>query len=221
VVGTKRTVEELTKAFKNTPVIRSDAEQMIRQVDETSAIIVATPGSEPHVTEGYAAAVVLDGDLMTGWGDVHAHERALRHWCRVTALTRPASAGGTVIIVATASDLAVQAMVRLDLTGAAERELADRRQADMPPVVRLAEITGCPAQVELVKTQLVGDQGKLTVECLGPVPSETDPDQAVVYVKVPHTEGEQLARQLHEIRAALTAKNEQSSVWWRLDPIDL
>lgn len=143
VVGASRTAEEIGRAFPGVRVIESGAATGVRaEVSGEPAIVVATVGAEPRADGGYSAAVVLDGDLMLGRADHRAEEEALRRWLRVASLVRDRSAGGVLLIGADARSRAVQAVLRADPVGWAERELAERVQARVPPAVAVATIDG-------------------------------------------------------------------------------
>ena len=142
VVGVSRTAEEFGKAFPGTPVLQASADHPLATVGSGSALVLATPGASPPATDGYAAALLLDAELMLGRPDLRAGEEALRRWLAVTALVRPAAEGGTVMVVADAAIREVQALLRLDPVGYAERELADRAAAGFPPALKLLTIEG-------------------------------------------------------------------------------
>ena len=103
---------------------------------------MATPGAEPVADGGYAAALLLDGWALLGRPDLRAGEEALRRWLAAAALVRPGPDGGTVVVVADAATPAVQALVRWDPAGFADRELAERAALRLPPGPRMASLTG-------------------------------------------------------------------------------
>ncbi len=113
-------------------VRQSSGGHALEAVPDTPALIIATPGAEPPADGGYAGAVLLDTDVLLLRADLRAGEEALRRWLNVTALVRPGHAGGSVIAVGESSDRALQALVRLDPAGFADRELAERVEAAVP-----------------------------------------------------------------------------------------
>ena len=88
IVGAERTAEELGKAFPQTPVRKSIGGKRLAEVNDSSAIVVATPGAEPPAEGGYAGAVLLDTTLLLLRQDLRAAEEALRRWLNVVALVR-------------------------------------------------------------------------------------------------------------------------------------
>ncbi|MGJ3509718.1 primosomal protein N' [Enemella sp. A6] len=192
MVGAERTAEEIGRAFPQVRVRRSSGERVLDDVTGEPALIVATPGAEPPVTDGtgYAAAILLDTDLLLNRADLRAAEEALRRWLAATALVRPGGDGGTVMAVGDSGDRTLQALVRLDPVGFTERELDEREQAGMPPAVVAATVTGSPEAVrdysDVLRVELSrSDTGPATtppvnelVQWLGPV------DQAAVEPRV-------------------------------------
>lgn len=148
-VGSSRTAEELRSAFPTVPVVVSDSlSGVLDTVGSEPAIIVATVGAEPLTLDGYAAAVLLDGDAQAGHTNLRSGEQLVRRWFNATAMVRPASGGGVVAVTADPTLRALQALVRGDATGWAHRELLERQETGLPPVTRSAVITGAFAAVQ-------------------------------------------------------------------------
>lgn len=142
VAGVLRTAEEFGKAFPGVTVLSSSGDHPLAEVDDKPALVLSTPGVEPAARFGYAAAVLLDTAGTLGRPELRAGEEALRRWLAVAALVRPGEDGGTVLIVGEAADRQVQALLRLDPVGYAERELAERTVAGFPPAVKLVALEG-------------------------------------------------------------------------------
>lgn len=164
--GASRTAGELAQAFPGTAVLDSSRDHVIAEVDAEPRLVIATPGAEPVPSDGYAAAVLLDARLLLERLDLRAAEEALRRWSAAVALVRPAAAGGTVCLVGPVDDRAVQAMVRQDPAGFAERELADRVAAGFPPAVKWVTVDGTPGAVSDLLASVVLPED---VDVLGPV----------------------------------------------------
>lgn len=171
LVGAERTAEELGRAFPQVRVRRSSGERVLEDVTGDPALIVATPGAEPPVSDGtgYAAAILLDTELLLGRVDLRAGEEALRRWLAAAALVRPGAEGGTVMAVGEATDRTLQALVRLDPAGYIGRELDERDQAGLPPTVPTITLTGAPDAVREFTDLLRTELGELAVRWLGPV----------------------------------------------------
>ncbi len=163
VVGSRRTAEELGRAFPGVVVRTSGRDEVLDRVPAGASLVVSTPGAEPVADDGYGAVLLLDAWAMLGRADLRAAEEALRRWFNACALARPAP-GGRVVIVADVGIPAVQTLIRWDPAGAAVRELADRAELGFPPAARLAAVDGPGAAL----TEVAAAMGAF--EVLGPVP---------------------------------------------------
>ncbi|MFE9042202.1 primosomal protein N' [Streptomyces sp. NPDC012421] len=232
VVGARRTAEELGRAFPAVPVRTSGRDHVLDRVPDRPALVVSTPGAEPVADGGYAAALLLDGWALLGRPDLRAGEEALRRWMDAASLVRGQAEGGTVVVVAEPTLRPVQALVRWDPVGHAQRELAERAELGFPPVSRMAAVSGPP---EAVETFLAAAALPMDAEVLGPVPLPVvrpgavrrpgDPppgerwDRALV--RVPPGSGAALAQALKHARASRQARGTGDTVRIRVDPPDI
>ena len=212
-VGSARTAEELGRAFPGVVVRTSGRDQILDTVDDSPALVVATPGAEPVAVGGYGAALLLDGWSLLARPDLRAGEETLRRWMNAAALVR---AGGPVVVSAESGVAVVQALVRWDPAGSASREFADRAELRFPPAVRMASLTGAPAAVaELVAAAVLPEPH----EVIGPVPvSETT---IRMLARVPREQGAALASALHQAAAGRSARKAPDPVKIILDPAEL
>jgi primosomal protein N' (replication factor Y) len=195
---------------------------------------VATPGAEPAVDGGYAAAVLLDGWALLGRSSLRAAEEALRRWMNAAALVQPGPDGGSVVIVASAGLPAVQALIRWDPVTFAGRELAERRELRFPPAARMAALSG---PHDAVRALLDTAELPAGAEILGPVPipgqdvpgpgeapgdgAEPAADAVRFLVRAPRSGGAALATALRAGQAVRTAKKDAGVVRLELDPAEL
>lgn len=169
-VGSTRTAEEIGRALPGVPVrVSSSQTSVLPCVPDEPALVVATAGAEPVAAAGYAAAVLLDGWVPLARPELDAPAHALSRWMAAAALVRPAAQGGRVVIVADAAARAVQALVRWDPLGWADRELADRVELGFPPAGVLAEVVGVDLSAFVAAARLPRD-----VEVVGPYPTTFD-----------------------------------------------
>jgi primosomal protein N' (replication factor Y) len=224
VVGAARTAEEIGRAFPGVLTRTSAGEQVLSEVAAAPALVVATPGAEPSTPHGYGAALLLDGWAMLSRADLRAAEETLRRWSNAVALV---ASDGRVLVGADAGLAPVQALIRWDQAGQAERELAERRELGFPPAVRMASLTGSPPDVAdlLAATHLP----ESAVE-LGSVPARpastrigaAEPDDAVrLLLRVARGDGAALAEALHAAAAVRSARKSGGPVRIVLDPLEL
>ncbi|WP_240139945.1 primosomal protein N' [Streptomyces sp. MUM 178J] len=232
VVGARRTAEELGRVFPAVPVRTSGRDHVLDSVPGRPALVVSTPGAEPVAEDGYAAAVLLDGWAMLGRPDLRAGEEALRRWLDAASLVRAQSAGGVVVVVAEPTLRPVQALVRWDPVGHAQRELAERAELGFPPVSRMAAVTGGAEAVAsfLADTELPGES-----EVLGPValpvtppgrprrPGDPPPGERWqrALIRVPPGSGASLATALRSAQASRLTRGTEPPVRIRVDPPDI
>ena len=218
VVGARRTAEELGRAFPGVPVRTSGGDSVLSRVQAGRALVVATPGAEPVADEGYGAALLLDGWALLSRPDLRAGEEALRRWTNAAALVR-AAPSGRVVVVAAGELRPVQALLRWQPQWHAERELEDRAALRLPPVARLAALTGPPQAVaELLSLAEL----PASAEVLGPVPVPSGRDADSVermLVRVPRRDGPALAERLRAAGAVRSARKSADSVRVELDPV--
>ena len=207
VVGSRRTAEELGRAFPSVPVRTSGRDEVLATVGAGAQLVVATPGAEPVAEGGYGAVLLLDPWALLSRADLRAGEEALRRWMAAAALTRPQ---GRVVVVADSAVPQVQALVRWDPAGAAARELADRTALGFPPATRMASVSGAAGAV----SDLLG---MLDVEVLGPVAVG---DEERAFLRAPRADGARLAHQL-KAAAGVRSARKAEPVRIEIDPLSL
>ncbi len=217
-VGATRTAEELGKAFPGTTVRQSTGGRVLETVPDSPALVIATPGAEPFAAGGYAAAVLLDTEVLLLRADLRAAEEAVRRWLNVVALVRPGSAGGSVIAAGDSSARALQTLVRLDPAGFADRELGERVAARFPPAVKLVTVEGGPDALaefgELFRPPEVCEQ-------LGPVPVATGPadePRQRLTLRSPLGYGPELVRAVKDVSSIRSARKSEGALRIRVDP---
>lgn len=222
VVGAARTAEELGRAFPGTPVRTSGGDEVLATVGAGRALVVATPGAEPVADGGYGAALLLDGWALLGRPDLRAAEETLRRWMAAAALVRPASDGGRVVVGADAGLATVQALVRWDPAGHAERELAEREQLGFPPAQRMATAQGAPDALATLLGEL---ELPPSAEVLGPVQVPPRPgdegETERLLIRVQRTDGRALSAALAAAQAKRSARKDPHPLRIQLDPLDL
>ncbi|MBX3093560.1 MAG: primosomal protein N' [Cryobacterium sp.] len=165
--GSTRTAEELGRAFPGVPVVVSDGEHPVTHVGARPALVIATRGAEPIAAGGYRAVLLLDGERMLARESLRVAEDCLRWWSNAAALAAPQA---PVVLVGVSGSIAT-ALATWRLADYAKAELADRARLRFPPAVRVATITGEPAEVEKALAALPTDRG---IDWLGPTAPDDD-----------------------------------------------
>ncbi|GAA1393201.1 primosomal protein N' [Luteococcus peritonei] len=221
VVGAGRTTEELGRAFPGTTVLESSGEQVKQGVGERPALVIATPGAEPPAAGGYAAAVLLDATVQLSRPDLRVSEETLRRWLNVLGLVRSGEHGGTVAVVGPSDDRTIQALVRVDPVGFAERELAERFEARLPPAVKFITLDGSPDALQQMEQALELPE---VCDVLGPVPlpptAQGDPVSRLT-LRTPLAHGRELTAAVKAASAVRSARKDDGSVRVSVDPAAL
>ena len=103
--------------------------------------------------------------------------------------------------------------MRWDAAWLAERELADRTAAGLPPATRMAALFGVAGEIADVVADLT-----VSHRVLGPVPVG---ERLRALVVVHRSDGPALARQLRGITAARSARAKVGAVHVQMDPRDI
>jgi primosomal protein N' (replication factor Y) len=141
---------------------------------------------------------------------------------------RPANEGGLVVV--TADDTtATGALLRWDPAGYASRELALRRELELPPAVRIASVTGKRADVVHFTESLAGT---IQLRTVGPAPVslalsaqrapglDDDPDVRTL-IFIPYAQAAVATQSMRAVKAASAAKRTSGPVQLRLDGVDV
>ena len=208
-IGSRRTAEELGRAFPNMPVLVSSGDRILDVVAADPALVIATPGAEPPAIGGYAAVVLLDVRAALAQPGLRSQEQAARRWFNAAALARPRA---PLVVVADPALPVVQALLRWDPGWFAARELAQRRHAGMPPARKAVSVTARADDLELLRQSLPS-----TADILGPVP---DGERQRVLLTTEHRTAAALLAQL---RAFVVRRSAEGAppILVRVDPPDL
>jgi primosomal protein N' (replication factor Y) len=227
-----RTAEELGRAFPGKTVITSAGDQVKAGIGAAKALVVATVGAEPVADGGYAAALLLDGDSLLRRETLRAGEDTVRRWFNASALVKPASEGGLVVVTA-ADTAAVGALLRWDPAGYAQRELSLRVELQLPPAVRIASVTGPRAAVEHFTGSAAAqlEPSGISLRTAGPAPlvlpgppsasSRRTAGDVRTLLFFPYGQAAAVTRVLRATRAATAAKRIAEPVQLRLDGVDV
>jgi primosomal protein N' (replication factor Y) len=222
VIGSTRTAEELHRAFPEAPLAVAGGAHGPLEDDAVPerGIVVATPGAEPAPRDRYSALLLLDADAMLGRAAFDADVEAVRRWRGAISLVRTAEQGGEVLVVGTSTLPAIRDLVAHRSALFLDRVLEDRRELDLPPFRRVAEVVG---EREACRGFLETTELPDGTEVLGPVDLE-GPDQAGrsrAVLRLPPERSRELAAALRAGVAARSARKAKGSLRVRLDPPDV
>lgn len=248
-VGAAGTAQELSRLFRNVPMIISAPEQpkgVIDAIPRRPMIVIATPGAEPLVTpadsHGYEAVAILDAWTSLYARGVDARIDVLNAWMRAVSLCRPRAEGGQALLIGESDPVLGQSLVLWDSARLAAYELEERRQTALPPVLPCACIWGRRDAVQaLLRTLGVvggGDHATIHVDgqdipaVLGPVPIAQPPtmdareldetrDRVKAIVRVPVSYRARFALDLRDAVAKHVATRTPGELRFQLDPKDL
>lgn len=130
--GNLRYAHEIGRAFPGFPVISSDATSAVHEIEEAHSIVLATAGMAPSVKGGYQAVVILEGDNLFSQLDLRAQERAREAIMQNASLL---SLDGKALVVIDNAHPIVAALSRWNLSPLLARELREREQTQLPPLV--------------------------------------------------------------------------------------
>lgn len=213
--GATRTAEELARAFPGILAVNSSAERIRDTVDDTAAIVVATPGAEPTAPSGYAGVLILDAEVSVSRLDIRSAEEAVRRWSNAIALARAPRDDGSALIVGASRHPAVQALLRADVKGFIQRELAERADAGLTPAAKLVRVSG---DAEAVRAFL-GNQDWTGAEVLGPTEIAARPEPRwAALLRAPLSDGKALVTKVRQAAAIRSARKQGGLVIVEVDP---
>ncbi|MDS2171765.1 primosomal protein N' [Nesterenkonia sp. CL21] len=217
VRGADRTAHELGRAFPNTTVISSTGDHPVREVSAAPAVVVSTPGVEPVAAEGYAAALLLDGDAQLSREGLDVPRRVLARWFRAASLVRPHGAdparSGAVVVTAEAEELTA-ALVRWDPVTYARRELYRRLELGLPPAKRMLSLTAEPEEAEAFIRAANLPEG---VSWIGPSPLEDGRHRYLLFFG--YAQAAEVVEEMRRLRRTQSAQRGDRAVRIAVDDV--
>jgi primosomal protein N' (replication factor Y) len=188
-------------------------------VDAKSALVLATPGAQPHVAGGYAAVVVLDAIRFFSHTDVNGQERARELLFETASLVNP---DGQVLLVLDDTHPIVAALARWNVAPLLKRELAERAELMLPPSVMSAVLVmdqrSAAAIVSGLKKALGDERLPSSTRIFGPTILPNG--QAKIVMHVSHEQRLALGAVLHELQRKRSI-SKKDLLTLRIDPYSL
>lgn len=189
--GNLRYAHEIGRAFPGYPVLSSDATHVVTEVENPHSIVLATAGMAPIVDGGYQAVVILEGDNLFSQLDLRAQERARESIMQSASLLAPA---GKALVVIDDAHPIVAALTRWNLSPLLARELREREQTQLPPLVHAVVLEvahiDCAAFVSGLATSLKEGRIPHSTRILGP--TKIDAEYSRVILTVSRDQGQEL-----------------------------
>ncbi len=219
VVGVRRTAEEFGRALPGLSVVTSSGQAPVRALTRPDTLVVATPGAEPDPgPEGYGALLLLDAAAALSRPGLRVAEEVLRRWFDIAALVRPADRGGRVLVVGEPDIREVQALIRWDPSGYAQRELSERAGLHLPPAVRVAQLTGPALATAELTDAIAAELGSAVLRRSGPLPGPSPESDVTWHLAVSFADGPRLVGALARAQSVRSARR-AVQVGVRIDPV--
>jgi primosomal protein N' (replication factor Y) len=180
-------------------VIISAGDVIKDRVEAKPSLVLSTPGAQPRVSGGYAAVVILDAVRLFSHTDIRTPERARETIFETAALV---STGGSVLMVIDTVHPIVPAVTRWNVVALLKRDLAERRELNLPPyvasaVIIISEKESISITMGLRKS-IKDNRLPQSVQVFGPTPIAKSQSKIVLYCD--HSESGELQSFLHELQ---------------------
>jgi primosomal protein N' (replication factor Y) len=189
--GNLRYAHEIGRAFPGFPVITSDANNPVSEIDNQHSIVLSTAGMAPVVAGGYQAVVILEAESLFSQLDLRSQERAREAIMQSAALL--ASTGKALVVIDSAHPI-VASLSRWNLSPLLSRELREREQVHLPPIVHaiVLEIAHSDAPTLISGLNAAINDGRVpsSTRILGP--TRVDDEKSRVILTVSRDDGQNL-----------------------------
>ena len=185
--GNLRYAHEIGRAFPGFAVISSDATHAVHEVENQHTIVLSTAGMAPVVKGGYQAVVILEGDNLFSQLDLRAQERAREAIMQSVSLLSP---HGKALVVIDNAHPIVAALSRWNLSPLLSRELREREQTQLPPLVHaiVLEIahSDAPTFVTGITSSIKEGRVPSSTRILGPTRIDEEYSRVILTVSRDH-----------------------------------
>ena len=167
--GIERYSHEIGKLLPGVVIKNSTADKPLTE-DVDSGVVVSTQSMAPAAHNGYSAVVFLEGNRVNNQPDMRAQERMRELYFGQSALVRE---GGDVVLIQDSGNQIVTALRIWNPMPMLERELAERKELDLPPFTHTVELAMPKEEITRFKNALLKaqEEGRLPIEMriLGPI----------------------------------------------------
>ena len=217
--GTIRFAHEIGKALPGVKIALSEGDAPLADTKSFEGIVIATPGSAPYLSDGYAAVVVLDADKLLTQSDLKAQERAEQLIFSQTGFLRK---DGKVLLVISHNHPIVGALSAWRPSLLSQRQLADRKDVLLPPFAKSVSIDISLTEVSTLIRGLEAakSDGRLSANTRILGPTQLRGDLQRVLLLAPLDESKLLVSLIHEYQRRRSA-SKKTLLAMRIDPYSL
>ena len=217
--GIERASEEISRAFPGTPVIISAGDVIKDHIEAKPSLVLSTPGAQPRVKGGYAAVVILDAIRLFSHTDIRTPERARETIFETAALV--GNSGNVIMVIDTVHPI-VAAVTRWNVVPLLKRDLAERKELNLPPYVTSAVLIVSEKESISIATGIrkAINDNRLppSVQVFGPTPIAKSQSKIVLYCD--RSEAGGLQSFLHELQKKRSVAR-KDLLTLRLEPYSL
>ena len=217
--GSERFAEELGRAFPGLAIVSSEGDHILTDVSARPSLVIATPGSVPHVENGYSAVVILEGNRFFSQTDMRSHERAR---AQIFQAASKVSSNGKVLLVIDTDHPLTASLARWNPSLLSVRELSEREEADLPPYFRSIQISTDSKEAILLvngfKKSLLETRLPQSTKILGPALQADGSAKIILLANV--KEASILVDFIHEFMRRRSA-SKKLALKFRVDPYSL
>jgi primosomal protein N' (replication factor Y) len=191
----------------------------MERLDESRALVIATPGSVPFTSSGYALVVILEAERFFMQADIRAQERTRELFFSTAAM---ASARGKVALVSSGDHPIIGAIAAWKPSLISQRELRERLEVNLPPFTRAVtlDIAQSESLALLRGLKKAQEDGRLPVSTQLLGPSILKGDISRIVALTPLEDGEAFIELIHEFqRRRSSSKKTLATI--RIDPYSL
>jgi primosomal protein N' (replication factor Y) len=209
-LGVERLALDYARSFPYIPVLYSQADSTLDELPTTPHLVLSTTGVEPVGL--YQAMALLDLETALDQPTLRASEITRLQTLR--ALSCLASNGTLFITLPTAHPFS-QELARRSFHDGALREIAQRREARLPPITRV--VVAIASELTPLINVLKALESEFELELIGPLKSAS---KSRVIVKVPRDRFPHLATRLAEVNRVLSL-HKSDLITFHIDPYEI
>jgi primosomal protein N' (replication factor Y) len=192
---------------------------LVDDFNDSSGLVIATPGSIPQCKKGYSLVVVLEAERFLMQADIRAQERIRELFFSTAAHV---SSQGKVAVIVSEDNPIIGALASWKPSLVSQRELRERQEVMLPPFSRAVTLDIDNSESQSLSKGLIKAQadGRLPKETKFYGPSKLKDGVDRIVALTPLENGDSFIALLHEFQRRRSAsKKTLASI--RIDPYSL